>query len=202
MHTYRINGVYNNIWSGEYTSNYINEDVKSILNPDYLLTDNQEDIINKINFDEYYSNLGTWGGHVPNNPDLIKYMIKNMILALYSKKQITNLLKSKKEYDYVIIMRPDLEILTKLNINLLTKLTDNNIIIPSMDWHLGGCNDRFCIAKKNIAIYYGTLYNNLLEYSKNKSIISELYLYEMLNKENIKIISSDEIKYNTIRMKV
>jgi hypothetical protein len=234
IHTYKINGSYKNIWSGEETNNYNNEDINSLLNPKYLLFDNQSDIENIINFNEYYTFLN-WNGFFPEN--LVRYMIKNLVLALYSKNKITKLFndntmnlskqsgdkelfsgeqrskentlfsgeqRSKEntmnlsEYDYAIISRPDIEFTNEFNINYFNLLNNNNIIIPEQDSY-EGCNDRFCIGKPSIILYYGTLYEKLLEYSKNKNIISECYLLDMLNIKNINIIKKN-ICYNTIRM--
>lgn len=93
--------------------------------------------------------------------ELTKYLIKNLCLALYSKKQISLLFeKHKDNYDYAIIIRPDLVLKQKININFFNELTDNNIIIPIKDaFH--GCNDRMCIGKPNIILYYGKLFDDL-----------------------------------------
>ena len=196
MHTNKIFGKYDNMWAGEHTDNYINYDIESILNPTYYIWDNQETIINRLNFDEYYKNLGNWTGMTE---ELTKYLIKNMCLALYSKKQVTLLFeKYKHNYDYAIIVRPDMYIDTKLNVDFLNELHDNNIIIPERDWHTG-CNDRLCIGKPNIILYCGTLFDELKEYSEKTPIISERYFFDKLKEKNINIISKP-IEYTHIRI--
>jgi hypothetical protein len=196
IHNYKINGKYKNIWSGEETENYQNEDIQSILKPNYYLFDDQIEIENSINFNDYYTFL-EWNGFFPK--DTVKYMIKNLVLALYSKNRITKLFNENiSQYDYAIISRPDLELMNEININYFNDLSNNNIIIPEQDSY-EGCNDRFCIGKPNIISYYGTLYQKLLEYSKKKNIISECYLLDMLNSKNINIIKKN-ISYNTIRI--
>jgi hypothetical protein len=201
LHTYKLNSPYINPWSGEHVENYDNETYK-ILNPDFCIIEEQSEIIKSINFEEYYSKLGDWSGGMSS--DLTKYLIKNMLLALHSKKTITKLLEDNinnknYNYDFIIIIRPDLEILSKINVCEIREiLNTNNIIIPSQDAYCG-CNDRLCFCLPNIAIYYGNLYDQLLEYSKQKSIISERYLLDMLNLKNITIINSN-FKYNTIRI--
>lgn len=188
IHTYKIYGPYTNIWRKYSTDNYINEDVEQILNPKYSLYDNQNDIINQINFEEYYTKLGNWTGMTE---EMTKYLIKNMCLALYSKKSIVSLFeKYKDNYDYGIIIRPDMELTTDIDIAWLSELNNNNIIIPSKDWFYG-CNDRLCIGTKDIILYYGKLFDNLKEYSQSTSIISEKYLLDMLTYKNIKIISKN-----------
>lgn len=196
IHTYRINSPYFNIWASEHVTHYDNEQYK-LLNAKYVIIENQDDIINMHNFEEYYSNLGNWTFIEPN-PDLTKLLIRNLTIALYSKKQITELFENyKHEYTNVIIMRPDLYIHNKLDLDVIDIIDDTNIAIPAAEWFYG-CNDRLCIATPEIACYYGKLYYYLLPYSKEKSIISERYLLDMLTYKNLNIIPMD-IKYDTLR---
>lgn len=188
IHTYKIYGPYTNIWRKYSTDNYINEDVEQILNPKYSLYDNQNDMLNQINFEEYYTKLGNWTGMTE---EMTRYLIKNLCLALYSKKSIVSLFeKYKDDYDYGIIIRPDMELTTDINISWLSELNNNNIIIPSIEWYTG-CNDRLCIGTTDVILYYGKLFDNLKEYSKSTSIVSEQYLLNMLTCKNIKIISKN-----------
>jgi hypothetical protein len=190
IHTYKIDGRYNNMWSEEKTEKYNNEDVESLLKPKYFIFDNQETIINSIDFNEYYKKLGNWTGMTC---EMTKYLIKNMCLALYSKKQITLLFdKHINDYDYAIIIRPDMKLHTKININIFNELNDNNIIIPIKDW-FGGCNDKICIGKPNIISYCGKLFDELKIYSETTSIISEKFFKDKLNEKSITIIP---IHYN------
>ena len=196
IHHYKINGPYHNEWSKEHTQTYTNEDVESILQPKYCICDTQDDIIDNINFNAYYKKLGNWTGM---NSTLTKYLIKNMCLALYSKKQITEIFRSyANNYDYAIIIRPDLLLKNKIDIKWFDELNNSNIIIPSCD-SFSGCNDRMCIGKIEIILYYGTLFDNLQAYSEEKSIISERYLLDMLNKKEINILTKN-ILYETIRI--
>jgi len=196
IHTYKIFGSYNNIWSCENVDCYNNEDVEKILNPKYCIFDNQETIINSIDFNEYYKKLGNWTGM---SPEMTKYLIKNMCLALYSKKQITLLFDEHiNEYDYAIIIRPDTELHSKVNISCFNELNDNNIIIPEQDWYYG-CNDRICIGKPNVISYCGKLFDELKTYSENKSIISEKYFLDKLNDKSITIIPK-KIDYRNLRI--
>ena len=197
IHTNKISGAYHNRWSKEHTDNYNNENIIKILNPKYFIWDNQETIINNINFNEYYKKLGSWSHGF--SPEMTKYLIKNMCLALYSKKQITMLFEKHKEnYDYAIIIRPDLQLHNKININYFNELNDNNIILPKKDWWMG-CNDRILIGKPNIILYCGKLFDELKIYSERKSIISERYLLDKLKEKKITIITKN-INYSTIRI--
>ena len=196
IHTYKIFGPYNNIWSGEKTDNYNNEDIESLLNPKYFISDNQEEIVNSIDFCEYYKKLGNWTGM---NKKMTKYLIRNMCLALYSKKQITLLFdKNINDYDYAIIIRPDTELFTKIDVNYFNELNENNIIIPKKHW-FRGCNDRICIGKPNVISYCGKLFDELKIYSENKNIISERFFMHKLKERSINIISK-QIKYKNLRI--
>jgi len=199
IHTYKIHGKYQNTHSGEKVDNYNNENIEELLKPRHYIFDNQDDIIKKINFNEYYTKLGNWNGY-SDDPEIIKYLIRNFCLALYSKKRIINVFEQYKgDYDYCIISRPDLEFKSKLDPRWLYVLTNINIIVPEKDWYYG-INDRFCIGKPNIILFYGKLYNYLKEYSKRKSICSERYLQDMLHLANIIVIKKN-IMYDTIRIK-
>jgi hypothetical protein len=124
-----------------------------------------------------------------------------MVLALYSKKKITTLFEEHKDkYDYAVIVRPDMFFKTTLDVTWLRELTDTTVIVPSKDWCNKGCNDRFCIGKPDVIIYYGKLFDDLKEYSTKRSITSEGYLFNKLKEKQI-IILAKEIDYCMLRMK-
>ncbi len=197
IHTYKIYGSYSNMWSGENTNNYNNENVETLLKPKYYIFDDQETIVNNIDFEEYYKKLGNWTGMTQ---EMTKYLIRNMCLALYSKKQITLLFDKKiNEYDYAIIIRPDTRLNKMFDVNYFNELNDTNIIVPEKDWFLG-CNDRICIGKPNIISYCGKLFDELKIYSENKSIVSEIFFMDKLKEKSINVIPK-YIEYENIRIK-
>jgi hypothetical protein len=196
VHRYNIHGTYTNLWSGESTDNYKNEDVKGLLNPKYYLEDNQEEIAKTICLEDYFTVPQTWAGHLPNFPDHVKCTMKNMILALYSKKQIIRVLeKYKNEYEYVIFLRPD-TFVEHFPLHF-DRLNNSNMIIPEQDFHYG-FNDRVCICKMAVALYYGSFGDYLLEYSKTNDVASEKFALEMLQNKQIGILK-DDIRYQNIR---
>jgi len=91
-----------------------------------------------------------------------------------------------------------MKLYNKIDVNYFNELNSNNIIIPEFDWFYG-CNDKCCIGKPNIISYYGKLFDDLQIYSENKSIISEEYLMDKLNKKYITIIPK-QIIYDLIRI--
>lgn len=188
IHTYHLDNPYINPWSKEVVNNYDNTAYK-ILNPKYYIVEKQNNVEKNLNLNAYYSCLGNWKGGA-STADMCKYMIRNMVLALHSKKMVTMLFeKHKNDYDYVIITRPDQILYSNIRTNAFSLLNDKNIIIPyEHSW--SGCNDRFCIAKPDVAIKYGTSLNELQKYSTTNSIHSETYMKDYLNSLNIDIIYS------------
>lgn len=85
FHTYKFNNLYNNTRSRE---NYIklNFEEYSLLKPDFFIYDNIKNISEEIDFNEYKSNEDPW-------KDNYKSM-ENFILALYSKKKVTEFMKN------------------------------------------------------------------------------------------------------------
>lgn len=196
IHTYKIFGPYINIWSGEMVDDYNNEDIETLLKPKHFIFDNQKTIANSIDFNKYYKKIGNWTGM---SEDLTKYLIKNMTLALYSKKQITQLFdKNINDYDYAIIIRPDTQLHTRFDVNYFKELNENNIIVPEKDWY-SGCNDRICVGKPTVISYYGKLFDELKTYSEKKSIVSEVFLLDKLNERSINIITKP-IQYDNLRL--
>jgi len=195
MHTYIINGEYKNRWSNEDIKEYDNEQYK-LLDPKYFITDVQEDILSEIHLDDYFTKLESWTGF---DGPLTCYLIRNMILALKSKKRITEVLEERiEEYDYVIITRPDLKFTNPIPwTEIYPTLTDTNIAIPSQEWW-AGYNDKICICKPNIGLYVGKLSDHLHEYSTHKSIISERYFKDMIDALDISVIPT-ELHFDTIR---
>jgi hypothetical protein len=150
-----------------------------------------------LNISSYCSHLSDWKG-CANTPYMQRYLLRNMILALHSKKMITSLFeKYKNDYDYVIITRPDQKLKTKINTKVFSQLTNNSIIIP-FEHSYYGYNDRFCIAKPNIAIKYGNALDMLKLYSKLGSVVSEVFMKDYLKLLGLNIIFSP-IKSQLIR---
>ena len=196
IHTYTINTHYINAWSGEDIEHYPNEEYM-ILKAKYILIENQEEVIDTIDFSAYHTNLGGWD--FKRTPEFTKYLIRNMILSFRSKRKITELLKENKDnYTHVIFLRPDLRITKPINMKLLSKLNDSNVILPSIDWW-SGVNDKLCIATINVGLQIGCFFDELLEYSTKKSINSEIFMADMFTRHKLKILR-EEIKYETIRL--
>lgn len=189
IHTYILENPYINPWSGEVVNNYDNNSYEILKPRDYILQ-KQALVEKKLKIYQYFAKLGNWAG-CANNTNMKAYLVRNMVLALHSKKKVIELFsKYKSEYDYVIITRPDQIYHTRINTHAFKLLNESNIIIPK-EHSYHGYNDRFCIALPNIAIIYGLAFNSLKRYSELKSIVSEVYMKDYLTYNNIVIIFSN-----------
>lgn len=196
IHTYKLNNPYINPWSKEVVYDYDNK-AYQILNPKYFIIENQHTVERNLNLNSYYSRLGNWKNGA-SSPAMCKYLIRNMVLALHSKKMVTSLFeKHKNDYDYAIITRPDQVLYSKIQPSVFSMLNDTNIVIPH-EHSYSGCNDRFCIAKPDVAIKYGKALDNLKEYSTKQSIHSETYMKDYIESLNLNIIYSS-LKTSLIR---
>ena len=90
-------------------------------------------------------------------------------------------LNSKKIYDYVIYIRPDVMIHNLFNIDFLS-LAKTSISIPD-DEHHEGYNDRFAIVNFNECSNYGKRIDEIIEFRKKHGrIVSEKYVKYIINK--------------------
>jgi len=168
-----------------------NDTINTILKPKYNIQDQDEEISKSIDINEYYTKLGGWGA----TPIKTKQLILNMWLLLYSKHRIVSVFeKYKSKYDYGMVLRTDLLLLSAIDTTCLNKLTvNNNITLPFIGGQKG-CVDHLCLAKPEVIIYYGKLLDQLKQYSIKKSIIAERYLLDKLKENKIGIIPLS-IKY-------
>ena len=178
MHTYSLNECYTNTRSKEYNI-LPNNNEYILLNPDYIQIDNQDKIKESLNLQDYR----TMGDSYKNNYE----SIDNFILAMYSKLEVTKLVTGN--FDYYIYLRPDVRYISNLNPSDLKLANDNTICIPN--FQLWGndkkFNDRFCIANNTTYKIYGSIFNELLEYSKQYSIRSEDIYYKYILANNLSL---------------
>ena len=178
---------YTNKRNDEYNITIKRENFK-LLPCDYYLENNQHIIMNEIDFSKYLINGHNWDDNIDT--------AYNYILSLWSKMQITNLLKKNIEngshYDFIIFIRSDVIFHIKNNFNftnLLNKIqTDNDCIIPDFH-HFGGLNDRMFISKPRLALYYGNYFTEILSLiNDGHSLHSETFNKLLLQKYNANVI--------------
>jgi len=182
MHTYSINRPYSNTWAKEYNITLDNDEYK-LLNPDYIQIDDQDKIKDILQLDQYRS--------MPDHYNNGYETIDNFILAMYSKLQLTLLIqKSGIDYDYYIYLRPDVKYNINFNIYYFNLVNDTTIAIPN--FNLCGYNnlfnDKFCIANINTYFIYGSIFNQLLDYSKKYSLHPESIYFINLSSNYIKLV--------------
>jgi hypothetical protein len=178
QHTYIFREPYVNAWSGEKAATYPNDK--------YLLLDAykreveyQEDVVKTIDFDAYYTHPTTWTGEV--DPNLGKGMIRNMVLAYRSRKRAFQLLEPELDrFTHVLFIRPDLDISTDFDVDVLKYFYPNGCVMPYQDLFLGW-NDKIIICEVEKAKHIGYLFDSLLQYSKHKQVVSETFLQDMLS---------------------
>ena len=173
VHTFSLPNPYIDPMNKSVIKDYDNDSYK-LLNPRDFIIEDQNEVSRTLKVREYFSHVGTWGGYAKGTVDYCR-LVRNMTLALYSKKRVAELFsKYMHEYDYVIVTRPDQAIENRLNPICFSMLNNNNIIIPKEHSYLG-INDRMCVATPSNAIRYCNAFRHFLRYSRMKTIISEVY---------------------------
>lgn len=179
MHTYKIEGLYSNKHAYERPIKLDPFEYK-LLNPDYLILDNQEKIIQSLKMEKYKKGKDPWNNNYQT--------LQNYILALYSKNKIITTYENQlQNFQYFFFLRPDVLYLKPFDIKILKKINISNCLIPNFS-HNGGVNDRMFISKFNNAIKYGKLFQDLDNYD---FLHSETVLKKYLEKNNIDIILID-----------
>ncbi len=177
MHTYKLFEK-----SYDYSGNLldINNDNWKLLNPDYVIIDNQSKIDDIIDINNYNKYKNSWEDKKDNHK-----IVHNFIRALYSLKQVTSLWQNRKNnYDYIMYIRPDVLYLNKLTPDFFD-INNNQIILQNTNKF--PISDRFGIGKPDTMLIFGNRYDEINEYIKNNNIHSETFLNYILNKNNIEI---------------
>jgi hypothetical protein len=193
LHTFIVNEIYSNLWSGE--KNLILDNTEYILlNASYYQLDDQEKIKKSIDFHEYRTHGNPW--------ETVKkssfQMLDNFILGSYSKMQVTMMLKDcidKNIFvpDIIIYCRPDVMIINKFPIDCCSKkmiMKKNRICVPSFECYGNDelkVNDRFAVCNKYNYTVFGLTFKKMKKYSQKMSMHSETYLAHIYNKNKIKV---------------
>lgn len=184
MHTWKTSNDKYVIWENTVDVPVDYEEYK-YLNPNFYKIDNQDDFTKTLNFKDYFNEelYRRYGGdsHHEWRPQLIL----NHLCALESQKRVYNMvLDNSDNYDFIIFIRPDVEVLNDFDVNWL-KL-DFDITIPNYD-HYDGLNDRFAILPFNKSSKYAERINEIVEFRKNSRIVSEIYVKFIIQKYYSKV---------------
>lgn len=201
MHTFALNQSYDNPWSNEHVTRYDNTAYQS-LNPKYVVIENQDRVESQLRIPRYFTQLGDWAG-CATTPEMKQLLVRNMVLALHSKRQVTQLFAAHQhEYDYVIITRPDQQYLSRFHPQHCFRqlVSSQHVVIPAEHGY-HGLNDRFCVAlaRSDTILQYGRAFDYLLAYSQHKSIVSEVFLKEYFVQLLHKQVVFCPLKTNLVR---
>lgn len=166
VHTYTLRRPFNNPRANEIEVDLDNS-LHSLLEADRTNLEDQDTVDKTLNFDAYTSAGDPWSNGFITH--------KNHIRALYSLKQVTQLVT--KTYDRIIYVRPDVRFLTPLNMTWLN-CKENEIMLP--DFHCHPVNDRFAIGHPKAAKIYGLRFNGALKYSQTHRLHAEEFLSHTL----------------------
>lgn len=162
------------------------ESFKNDFMPDLIKckVDEQQELINEIDnsFSEYWHEdiYKRMGGD--SLLEWIPTMVKNGLYGMESLKRVTQLcIDQNIEYDLIIYIRPDLELLTEIPVQLFQKIyKSNNIIVPKDHWgskDVFGINDVFSIVPFENCKNYAFRIDKAKFYRKNIGrIAGEHYL--------------------------
>ena len=180
MHTYKFLNGYTNKRTGEINMN-VNNDEYKLLSPDFISINDQDEIKIKLNLTDYRTFEDPW------NTDYNS--VDNLILASYSKCQVTNMISNSNiEYDYIIYVRPDCKYLVDFDLNYLKYVNNNTICIPNFGLYGPyNFNDRFCICNFNNYKLYGDIFDKLLKLSKLMPLHSETIIGHIINEYKLNI---------------
>ena len=157
-----------------------------LLNPDYYQLDDQDVFTDALDFSQYfYQDVADKKGYGTDgewNPGLIL----NHLCALESLKRVTNMVaQSGNQYDFIMYIRPDVQVNTKFPVSCLKKMEARDILISNHD-HFEGYNDRFAALRYETAPFYGNRIDGLIEYRKTQGrIVSEKYVKYVCDKNKL-----------------
>ena len=174
MHTWETESDSQSIGYSCYNISVDYEEYK-LLNPTFYKIDNQPDFLNTITFENYFDKqMYDRYGDSPQY-EWMPQLIRNHLCALESQKRVYNMvIESDNCYDYIMYVRPDVEILNLFDVNCLN--SDFDIILPNYDHH-EGLNDRFAIIPFDKALKYSTRIDEIIEFRKKCGrIVSEKYV--------------------------
>jgi hypothetical protein len=179
MHTWKTDT--NMVW-GDDCGVPIDYEEYKLLSPDYYKIDEQDDFLNGIRFSDYYYEDGSHEWET--------YLIRNHLCALESMKRCTRMcISSGESFDFVIYIRPDVEIVTPFVLDAFT-IGENGITLVAYDSY-EGYNDKFAVVPFQRCIYYSDRIDSIAEFRKNHGrITSERYCKYTIDKyyDHVKFI--------------
>ena len=116
----------------------------------------------------------------------------NAVRALYSLLRVSDLwelevsVRTPNYYQAVLYLRPDLKIVSSLDLNQIKSLHDDDFLSPKYD-HYGGLNDRLCACGLAAAKAFGKRLLPASAYGRNQTFRSEKFNLWALKKGQARI---------------
>lgn len=183
MHTWETLNNTNLIWYKDCNIPVDYEEYK-LLDIDFYNIEKQNDFLQKIDFNDY-CNIELYERYGDSEHEWIPQLIKNHLCALESQKRVYNMvMNSKKEYDYILFIRPDVLITNEFDVKWLSSFQEDNTDILILDYdHHEGLNDKFSILPFHSALKYACRIDEIIEFRKHHGrIVSEKYVKYIINK--------------------
>jgi hypothetical protein len=180
MHTWKTKNDENIIWEKP-CSIPIDYEEHKLLNPDYYKIENQNDFTETLNFSDYFNEklYKLYGGDRPY--EWRPQLILNHLCALESQKRVYNMVvETKNNYDFIIYIRPDVELFNNFEISWFN--SDFDIVLLDYN-HYEGFNDRFAILHMKTAAKYSERIDEIKDFRQNHGrIVSEKYVKFIVEK--------------------
>jgi len=171
-----------------------------LLNPTKYKLDEQSTFLDSIAFSDYfYEDLWKKHGNDRIFGEWIPELVRNHLCALESQKRVTQMMMSSgNPYEYVLYMRPDVEVHNNFPVECLTKLQPMDCCIPNYQ-HYVGYNDKFAAMRYEDCKEYSHRIDEIIDYRKNiGNIRAERYVHYILTKY-YKNIHQIDFKFTIVR---
>jgi len=174
MHTWhtKINNEWNRILETP-----IDYNAYQLLSPDKYKIDNEDDFLDSLVFSDYFDeNLyNLFGG---NTFEWHPYMIRNHLCALESTKRVTQMVLDSvtetgtETFDYVLYLRPDVEIQTDFLVEYLDNMKPNEISFINRNFYEGYSDTFALVCSLEHAVVYGMRIDEIKEFRKTQGRIT------------------------------
>jgi len=200
IHTWRTEK-HNIVWNDKVEIPIDYEEYKLLCPSEYQIDD--EDIFIEQNIDSHFSDyfneelFNKYGGL--GTQEWYPQMIKNYICGLESQRRVSQMVLNKnKTYDFIIYMRPDIEIKNPFPVDIFSKMTPYDISIPNHG-NFDGCNAIIAVISFQTMEDFSNKINELVEYRKYQGrIVAEKFVEYIYHKYYDKIYFID-LGYTVIR---
>ena len=164
----------------------------------YIIKEDHELILNKNK--DLFESAKKYGDAFNNDFE----SVKNLLLQLNSLKKVTSLWVNESKYDQYFYVRLDTLFHDKIDIDFISKYSNNKTLF-TCNWLASfGINDRFSIGDYNVMKIYGNRINYIFDYMNYNKEKRPLHSEKLVNficyKYNIINIELENFKFSRIRL--